>query len=169
MDSTHEVSREQIIALAEAGRWAPSSNNSQPWRFGFFQRGSEMFNAICEKGLTGFNQTWAPDASLMVVVLRDTHKADGSEYEPNVTHYNIGLASSQIVFQAESMGLRAHYMTGIQPLEIDAVLKVEGAKTFSLIAIGVQADLEAGSLEAQEREQLERTRKPLSDILINEI
>lgn len=169
LDNSHEVTREQVLALAEAARWAPSSNNSQPWRLGFFKRGSAEFKAICEKGLTGFNQTWAPNSSLLVVVMKETHRPDGTEFEPNGLHYNLGLASSQIVFEAETLGLRAHYMTGINASEIDQILGVDGAKTFSLISIGVQADLAKGSAEAQEREQLPRERKPLAQILINEI
>ena len=32
-DASKTVSRQQIIALLEAARWAPSSYNDQPWRF----------------------------------------------------------------------------------------------------------------------------------------
>src|SRR5260221_635711 len=32
-DQSHQVSENQVTALLEAARWAPSAGNSQPWRF----------------------------------------------------------------------------------------------------------------------------------------
>ena len=34
------VTDEQVTSLLEAARWAPSANNSQPWRFAVARRGS---------------------------------------------------------------------------------------------------------------------------------
>ena len=42
-DAGHELTTEQITALLEAARWAPSANNSQPWRFAVTQRGTDAF------------------------------------------------------------------------------------------------------------------------------
>lgn len=164
-DPSKGISHEQKLALAEAARWAPSSSNSQPWNFAFLDHGTELFDQVCEKGLTGFNQSWAPSASLLVVVMRQLARPDGTALEPNVTHYNLGLASAQLVFQAEDLGFKSHYMTGIVPDAIDALLEVAGYKTFSVIAIGRQAELETAASELQEREAAQRERKPLDQIV----
>ena len=47
-DATKKVSQEQIIALLEAARWAPSAFNGQPWRFYVGQRGDEVFTQILD-------------------------------------------------------------------------------------------------------------------------
>ena len=36
--SGDEISREVLFSLFEAARWAPSSNNNQPWRFIYARR-----------------------------------------------------------------------------------------------------------------------------------
>jgi hypothetical protein len=62
------------------------------------------------------------------------------------------------------MGLRAHYMGGINP---EAVAKTVGAKdqdVICVIAIGKQGTLENQSAELVEREQLERTRKEAGEV-----
>lgn len=50
----YEIPTETLLSLLEAARWAPSSNNKQPWRFMYAKRDSQAFHALC-KCLTGFN------------------------------------------------------------------------------------------------------------------
>ena len=33
LDPRHELAEDQLTALLEAARWAPSASNTQPWRF----------------------------------------------------------------------------------------------------------------------------------------
>ena len=65
-DAGHELTTEQITALLEADRWAPSANNSQPWRFAVTQRGTDAFKAILSS-LAPRNQAWAHAASGLIV------------------------------------------------------------------------------------------------------
>ena len=37
-DANRPVSREQLTALLEAGRWAPSCNGDEPWRYLIWDR-----------------------------------------------------------------------------------------------------------------------------------
>ena len=39
LDADHELDQRSVLALLEAARWAPSANNSQPWRFLVAHRG----------------------------------------------------------------------------------------------------------------------------------
>ena len=32
-DASYELTQHELLAILEAGRWAPSANNGQPWRF----------------------------------------------------------------------------------------------------------------------------------------
>ncbi len=165
-DESHIVTDGDVMALAEAARWAPSSNNFQPWKFAFLKRGTEEFNQISATGLTGFNQTWAPKASLYVVVLADQKRPDGSDWDKAIAFYNAGLASAQIVIQAESMGLRAHYMGGIVHEKVLEILEVTDSWAVNILAIGLQGSHEAVSADLQARETAPRERKSLEEIVV---
>ena len=161
---SHVITQEQKTRLAEAARWAPSANNSQPWKFAFVDRDSKLHSQLCENGLTGFNQTWAPKASTLVVALANKTRADGSEADKAMAFLNMGLATSQIVFEAEAMGLKTHYMTGIHHDEIAETLGTQDYWVVCVIAIGEQGEVEGISPELLEREQAPRVRKPLEEL-----
>ncbi|CAB4561502.1 unannotated protein [freshwater metagenome] len=162
-DPTHLLSAEQIQSLGEAARWAPSSSNQQPWHVVFLTQGSKLFQEISEKGLTGFNQAWAPSCSLYAVMLaRQTEK--GKARDQAGTYFDLGLASMQMVMQAEAMGLKSHFMGGIVPLEIEKTLNVKDHWVVCVIAIGKQASLEAASEDLIARETAERTRLPSESV-----
>jgi nitroreductase len=166
-DPTHEVTDEQVLRLAEAARWAASGNNAQPWRFGFAKRGEELFESISTKGLSGFNAAWAPHASLYVLAFADKFKADGTEIDRHAAYFNNALATSQLVFEAEAMGLKAHYMGGVMHDEILKLVGVEDAWLTCVITIGAQGDASNVSDELKQREAAPRERKALSEILIS--
>ena len=162
-DSDHELSEAELAALGEAFRWAPSSNNQQPWQVVFLTRGSETFNAVAERGLTGFNQSWAPSASAFAVVLAaKTH--EGKDREQAGTYFDVGLASSQLVMQAQSMGLYSHFMGGIIPDEISRIIGDESHWVVCVITVGVQGELESAEPAIQDRERTPRARKSSGEV-----
>ncbi len=168
-DPTHTVSKEQVLRLAEAARWSPSGNNAQPWRFGFTLRGEEMFEKISSSMLSGFNASWAPHASLYVLAFADKFRADGTEIDRHASYFNNALATSQLVFEAESMGLKAHYMGGVMHDEILKLVGVDDAWLTCVITIGAQGDASNVSDELKQRESTPRERKALSEIVITEL
>ena len=165
-DPTHRLSQDQIARLQESARWAPSGNNNQPWRFAFLTRESALFQEISQKALTGFNQSWAPKASLYVVALADQKRPDGNDFKQHDSYFNNALATGQIVYEAEAMGLKAHYMGGVIHDEILRLLEVEDAWVTCVITVGMQGDLTSVTQELAQRESAERTRKALPDIII---
>lgn len=165
-DQTHVLSENEKTRLAEAARWAPSANNSQPWKFAFIDRDNPIHTELVEKGLTGFNQTWAPHAATLIVSLASMKRMDGSDADKAASFFNNALATSQIVFEAEAMGLKAHYMTGIHPEEIANLLGVTDYWVACVIAVGRQAEIDGVSDELKERETAPRSRRPLSEILL---
>lgn len=164
-DASHNLSKAQTTRLAEAARWAPSANNAQPWKFAFIDREHPLHTHLVSKGLTGFNQTWAPNASTLIISLASMKRTDGTDADQAASFFNNGLATSQIVFEAEAMGLKAHYMTGIHPEVIAELLGVEDHWVVCVIAVGKQAEIASVSEELQQRETAPRARKPLSEIL----
>ncbi len=166
-DPTHVMTQQQVTRLAEAARWAASGNNAQPWRFAFTLRGEELFEKISAGMLSGFNASWAPQASLYVLAFANKFKADGSELDRHAAYFNNALATSQLVFEAEAMGLKAHYMGGVLHDEILRSVGVEDAWLTCVITIGAQGDASNVSEELQQREAAPRERKPLDQILIS--
>jgi nitroreductase len=168
-DPTHVVSKEQVLRLAEAARWSASGNNAQPWRFGFTLRGEELFEKISGSMLSGFNASWAPHASLYVLAFADKFRADGTEIDRHASYFNNALATSQLVFEAEAMGLKAHYMGGVLHDEILRLVGVDDAWLTCVITIGAQGDASSVSEELKQRESTPRERKALSEIIITEL
>jgi hypothetical protein len=56
------------LTFFEAARWAPSSYNSQPWRFIYATRDSEHWAQFLGF-LNDFNRSWASQAAALVIVL----------------------------------------------------------------------------------------------------
>ena len=82
------------------------------------------------------------------------------------TYFDVGLASSQLVTQAESMGLRSHFMGGIVPERITEILKISEHEVVCVIAIGKQGGLEGQEAAIIEREQAPRTRRSSEEIYV---
>src|SRR6201997_5068740 len=66
-DRAHELDDVALTALLEAARWAPSAQNSQPWRFLVTRRGEEA-HARLLAALAPGNQAWAGAASALILV-----------------------------------------------------------------------------------------------------
>ena len=45
-DGAHTLDDDAAVSLLEAARWAPSANNSQPWRFLLARRGDVVIDAV---------------------------------------------------------------------------------------------------------------------------
>ena len=63
-----ELDDEDLMALFEAARWAPSSYNNQPWRFIYAKRNTESWNRLFDLLVEG-NKTWAKDSAALVVLI----------------------------------------------------------------------------------------------------
>lgn len=164
-NAAHNLTEDELTRLQEAARWAPSANNSQPWKFAFVTREHPKRQALIEN-LSGFNQNWAPNTSVLIVSLASKKRMDGTDADQAASFFNNGLATSQIVFEAESMGLKAHYMTGISFEGITELFDLTDHWVVCVLAVGQQAEIDGVSQELRERETSPRSRKPLSEILL---
>jgi nitroreductase len=162
-DPSYKMSSDEAASLGEAFRWSPSSSNQQNWHVVILRSGTDLFGQMSESGLKGFNQAWAPQGSAYAVLLADT-KFDGEPRNQGGTFFDVGLAASQLVTQSEAMGLKAHFMGGINH---DVVSDIVGAKdrdVICVIAIGKQGTTENQSAEVVKREVATRTRRDPSEI-----
>ncbi|WP_027589392.1 nitroreductase family protein [Pseudomonas sp. RL] len=147
--------REQLSALFEAVRWAPSAMNVQPWRFCYALKGTPLFERFVDLLAEG-NQVWAKHAGALVALLSTTTYvgSDGSE-KPFASHaFDAGAAWMSLALQARSMGLVTHAMGGFDNVRARDYLRVpDNLAINAFIAIGYQGDAEQLPEALQAREK----------------
>jgi nitroreductase len=164
-DANAEISTVELTSLLEAARWAPSSNNGQPWRFAVAKRSDALFAKITE-ALAGFNKEWAPTAAAYVVAITETEDSAGSPRKS--AEFDLGLAVSALTTQATADGWSTHQMGGFSASAIRELLKLEPKlKPVVVIAVGKHSDTIEISEALQARETAPRTRLELSEIVLN--
>lgn len=164
-DPAHRLADDQLTALLEAARWAPSASNTQPWRFLVTRRGEPAFDRLAGL-LTAGNRSWAPRASALVLVAAQT--ADEAGRARPWAMYDTGQAVAALNVQAQAYGLSMHQMGGF---DADATRQefalAANITPVVVIAIG-QRDPEAELPEPlAARERAPRTRQSLPDLLLD--
>ena len=165
LDANYEISDHDLLSVIEAGRWAPSAMNVQPWRFSAAKRGTDMFGKIASH-LGGFNASWSPKAAAYIVVSAFTN---GDSGQPGTTsQFDAGLATAQILIQAEGLDLHGHVMGGIDHVALHTELGYpENLAVLVVIAIGKGAPAELLEGGAYDREVAMRSRLPLDEIVLH--
>lgn len=163
-NETATINNDDLTAILEAARWAPSAFNGQPWRFFVGKRGDEVFGQILSS-LGDFNKSWAKNSSALILVAGKTVKSDGSIHADY--QYDCGLAVAQLVVETHHRGLVAHQMTGFDKAVAQDVLSIAPELIpVVVIAVGTQDVPEKLAGPLLEREIAKRERLPLSEIVI---
>lgn len=163
-NSEHSLPEGALRGLFEAARWAPSANNSQPWRFIITRRGSENFARV-EASLTGNNQLWAGRAAALVVNIAETEDAEGTPRR--FAEYDLGQAVAHLSVQAQSEGLHLHQMGGFDREAVRRAFALEPRfAPVSVTAIGAIGSHDQLPEPLREREAAPRVRLPLEDLVL---
>lgn len=169
-DADATVSDEQVASLLEAARWAASASNVQARRFVVARRGSAAFETIVGD-LMGFNAAWASSASLLVVAIAVTEPEEGATAMQPTAHrwaeYDLGQAMASLAIQAHALGLHVHPMGGIEveALQRDFALPARYVPV-TAVAVGTVAHADLLPEHYRARETAERTRLPLSELVL---
>ncbi|MFZ6991344.1 nitroreductase family protein [Curtobacterium sp. RRHDQ66] len=163
-DESATISDEQLDAVLEAARWAPSAMNLQPRRFVAARRGTDAFRKITDN-LLGFNAAWAFRASALVVGILETTNEQG---EPlRYAEYDLGQSLAALTVQAHAEDLHVHQMAGIDAAGLAAAFDLpERFVPFTVTAIGTVADPSQLDEKAAEREVAPRTRIALDEVVL---
>jgi nitroreductase len=163
-DATAIISKEDLLAILEAARWAPSANNFQPWRFHVGVRDDEVFSAALAT-LVPFNQSWANRAAALVMVSIVNQNEDGTPRDGS--GFDAGLAVSQLTFEAHNRGHVVHQMAGFDAAKATEFFGLpKNITPIVVIAIGIQAPADQLEGALLERESAPRERKDLSEIVL---
>ncbi len=163
-----EIPEAELMTLFEAARWAPSSYNSQPWRFIYGRKGTPHFDKILNL-LIPFNQSWAHSASALVVLVSNSLMLPPGKDTPVPSHshsMDAGAAWASLSLQATLSGWHTHGMVGFDLERAFTELEVQpGYRVEQIFAIGKLGDksLLPEGLAARD---VPSNRLPLSQIVM---
>lgn len=164
-DPKRPVSREQLKVLLEAGRWAPSCNGDEPWRYLIWDRGRDpqgwqkAFDCLSDN-----NKKWVKNVPLLM--LSCAGSVFGATGKPNRwTQHDTGAASVSMALQAAPLGLIVHQMGGWDVDKARAAFDIPAEYTpMAMIAVGYQAEPDTiDDPEVKKKELAPRARKPLAE------
>ena len=161
-DANRPVSREQLAALLEAARWAPSCNGDEPWRYLVWDRARDAegwqkaFDCLSDN-----NRKWV--RNVPVLMLSCAGSVFGHSGKPNrYGQHDTGMADLSIALQAVALGLAVHQMGGYDAQKARATFSIPEEYTpMAMIAVGYQASPDVLDPETKEKELKARSRKPV--------
>lgn len=139
----HTMTEAELLALLEAARWAPSSFNSQPWRFAYALRGDAHWDTY--KGFFNANNArWAHGASALVLIASSTRflsPRTGQMEDAHMHTFDAGCAWGYLALQAASAGWACHAMAGFERDKARAATGLpDDCELHVLVAIGRAGD-----------------------------
>ncbi len=155
----------EVLRCLEAARWAPSSGNSQPWRYVVALGGTPAFQAVWA-GLAEGNRVWAHRAGALLVACSLTSSLKRGERKPlGASAFDAGAAWMSLTLQAQAQGLAAHAMGGFDAAAVGAAIGLgEHARIDCVIALGRPDPQAPLSAELREREA-PNDRLPLAELV----
>ncbi len=156
------LSKDLLLRLFEAARWAPSSSNGQPWRFVYGIQGTEDFTRLFDL-LVDANQAWCKRAGALVMVVA---KATFDNGNPNRTHaFDTGAAWMSLSLQATQLGLVSHGMAGFDYERAKEAAQVPADHAVQcMIALGHPGAV-AELPEKYQAREVPSDRKPLEQLV----
>ncbi len=159
-DAGAVVTPDQVTALLESARWAPTWGRRQPVRFIVGVRGDDTFAGLA--GLLKPGNSYAHAAGALILVCAD---AGPDENTALYSAVDAGAALANLSIEAVAQSLHAHPMAGF---DVDGARPLfgvpDGFRPLFVVAVGSLADPADVPDEIAERDQLPRHRLPLEDI-----
>ena len=141
------VEKEKLDAILDAGRWAPSGKNTQPWRFVVVEsaaKRAELAELVTQRNMVG-------SAPVTLAILLD--RAAG--YDELKDAQGIGACAQNVLLAVHALGLGACWIGRARDKEVEALLgRREGEELMMLIPIGYPAETPPV-----------RERRPLSELV----
>jgi nitroreductase len=158
-----------LQTMFEAARWAPSSYNSQPWRFLYAKRDTPHWNKFLGL-LNEFNQSWAKNTGVIIVVVSkismEAPPGSGKFVTSHSHSFDAGAAWGYLALEAHRLGWATHAMVGFdipraaKELNVPDDYRVEAA-----VAIGRRGD-KSILPEAMASREAPSPRKPQKDFAL---
>jgi nitroreductase len=146
------VARELLLTLLEAGHWAPSGLNNQPWRF-VIVRDAQLRERLA--GLTRYGRIVRGAPALLAVFLDRA-----ASYSELKDLQGIGACLQNILLAAHAQGIGAVWLGEIlsQSAQVEKLLQVPPDHALmALVAVGHPA-----------HRRQESQRRPLAEVILGE-
>lgn len=164
-DVERAVSREDLTGVLEAGRWAPSCMNEQPWRVIVCDRHTDpdAWEQAFEV-LAPSNQKWVHFAPVLGVICSYT-RFDKDDTTNRWHAYDAGQAAISMALEATARGLMMHQMGGYEADDLRATFGIPDRYTIhTMFTLGYQLPVERVPATMKIRELTPRTRRPLGQL-----
>jgi nitroreductase len=162
--SEKPISGDQINTIIEAGSWAFSAMNEQPWRYIVAHKNTPLFETLFSF-LSPGNQPWCKNAAVLVLSLGRPRYANGA-LNPSMLH-DVGSANMLMTLQGNSMGIFNHVMGGYDRATAIEVLKLDADhEPVVMIAFGFLDAPEKLEEPYKTRELTQRVRKSVDELVI---
>lgn len=159
------VADDDLRALFEAARWAPSSYNEQPWSYIVATKANVKEFEQLHSCLVEGNQPWTKLAPVLAIGCTSLQFARNGN--PNAAaQHDLGLASANLSLEATARGLYVHQMIGILPEKVRALYRVPAnVQPLTGLAIGYLGDPNSLPEGYRPRDLATRTRKKLPEFV----
>lgn len=152
--TSQPVSREAIMSILDAGRWAPSGLNNQPWRFLILRHPDDRMEKLA--GCTKYAHI-VHQAQALIVVFLDK----AAMYHPMKDYQGAGACIQNMLLAIHELGLGGVWLGEIvnQASDVAQVLNLpmDQWELMAVIALGHPAQKGSSS------------RKPLKEFLMEEL
>ncbi|MBC15453.1 putative Nitroreductase [Pseudodesulfovibrio profundus] len=148
------VSTESIKTILDAGRWAPSGLNNQPWRFLVVQKGDPRMEKLAD--CTKYEHIVRRSAACICVLLEKE-----AMYSEMKDHQGAGACIQNMLLATHALGLGAVWLG-----------QIVNDQSASLAAIDIDEnkyELQAVIALGHPDQKGSSERKPLSDLLLEEL
>ncbi len=164
--SDKPVPQDILRAIFEAARWAPSSNNEQPWAYIVATRDDKDSFEKMLGVLVEFNAKWARSAPVLALAVSELAFAKNNVPNRNA-QYDTGAASALLSVEATARGLAVHQMAGFDPDRGRQVFGIPaGWEAIAALAIGYPGDPASLPPPLKDREMAPRTRKSIAEFVM---
>jgi len=160
------IPQDVLRSIFEAARWAPSSNNEQPWAYIVATNDDNEDFEKTLSVLVEFNAGWAKSAPVLALAVARLTFAKNNTPNRNA-QYDTGAASALLSVEATAQGLAVHQMAGFDPEKARQVFGIPpGWEPIAALAIGYPGDPASLPPHLKDREIAPRTRKPIAEFVM---
>ncbi|MCB2353915.1 nitroreductase family protein [Clostridium estertheticum] len=155
--TSEEISKDVIMQLLNAAKWAPSGNNIQPWRFSIVMNNKELIKKL--SSLTVYHN-WVENAPCLIAVFLDSKSLDDKIPSIYLKHaQSIGAAIQNMLLTAHELGLGTCW--------IGEILKNEG-KVRELLEVSDDLQLMAViSVGYSSGKELKSKRRDITESIVS--
>ncbi len=161
------LEQQHIDLLIEAFRWAPSSQNRQPWRLILAE--STEARAGFDAALSEGNRKWAPAAAVKFVVI-GTPEEQPDRNGLNCWMLEAGIALENMLIQGCAMGLTMHAMAGWDEQKLLQCFHIpQPFRVAALMVAGYPGRVEDLAEDVRAKDLAPRVRKAVGEIAFRDV